>query len=267
MRAQKAPDPSCKRTRGQYRPGDQTRLQSTTVRIPRAAVNGEILCGPPTGQEVGDYPWASQCPTRSATLAPPALDQPQPTMPLFLSKTGAAPTVLTKDKDRILSYTLTADGAKQLRAAGIRNGHKIPARVLASLIRSGQAHSPHLAESQGQVRFDFASDDTSDFLPRCEMTGVTSDVHLVVYGEGNGTRAVLCLSPGELTISSLASQPPATIRPRRPAPVVVFTGSQGTDEEFKLGVIERTEDAQCPQRIRPVLASPYCGSPDRRLWF
>jgi hypothetical protein len=41
------------------------------------------------------------------------------------------------------------------------------------------------------VRFDFVGDDTSDFLPRCEMTGVTSDVHLVVYGEGTGTVARL----------------------------------------------------------------------------
>jgi hypothetical protein len=112
-------------------------------------------------------------------------------MPLFLAKTGTAPTVLTKDKERIVSYTLTADGAKQLRAAGVRSGQKIPPRVLAAMIRSGDAHSPRLAEAAGQVRFDFAGDDTSDFLPRCEMTGVTSDVHLVVYGEGTGTVAKL----------------------------------------------------------------------------
>jgi hypothetical protein len=112
-------------------------------------------------------------------------------MPLFLSKPGNAPTVLTKDKERVVGYTLTPDGAKQLRAAGIRSGTKVPSRILAALIRSGHAHSPRLAESQGQVRFDFEGDDTADFLPRCEMTGVTSDVHLVVYGEGNGTVAKL----------------------------------------------------------------------------
>jgi hypothetical protein len=98
---------------------------------------------------------------------------------------------LTKDKERIVAYTVTADGAKQLRAAGVRSGQKIPPRVLAAMIRSGDAHSSRLAESAGQVRFDFAGDDTSDFLPRCEMTGVTSDVHLVVYGEGTGTVAKL----------------------------------------------------------------------------
>ena len=59
------------------------------------------------------------------------------------------------------------------------------------MVRSGQAHSPSLADSHGHVRFDFAGDDTSDLLPRCEMTGVTSDVHLVVYGEGNGAIAKL----------------------------------------------------------------------------
>jgi len=112
-------------------------------------------------------------------------------MPLFLATSGNAPTVLTKDRERIVSYTLTPDGAKQLRASGVRSGSKVPSRILAALIRSGSAHSPRLAESSGQVRFDFASDDTSDFLPRCEMTGVTSDVHLVVYGEGNGTVAKL----------------------------------------------------------------------------
>ena len=112
-------------------------------------------------------------------------------MPLFLSKPGTAPTVLTKDKERIVSYTLTPDGAKQLRAAGIKNGTKVPPRILAALIRSGAAHSPRLAEAQGQVRFDFEGDDMADFLPRCEMTGVASDVHLVVYGEGNGVVAKL----------------------------------------------------------------------------
>jgi hypothetical protein len=113
-------------------------------------------------------------------------------MPLFLAKSGTAPTVLTKDKERVVAYTVTADGVKQLRAAGVRSGGKVPPRVLASMIRAGQAHSPRLAESAGQVQlFDFAGDNTSDWLPRCEMTDVTSDVHLVVYGEGAGTVAKL----------------------------------------------------------------------------
>lgn len=112
-------------------------------------------------------------------------------MPLFLSKTGSAPSAFTKDCERNFSYTLTPSGAKHLRAVGVRNGQQFPAPILASLVRSGDAHSPRLAKSPGQVRFDFAGDDTSDVLPRCDMTGVTSDVHLVVYGDGSGTIAKL----------------------------------------------------------------------------
>jgi hypothetical protein len=126
-------------------------------------------------------------------------------MPLFLSKTGTSPTVLTKDKDRIVSYTLTSDGLKQLRGAGVRSAQQVPPRILASLIKSGYAHSPRPAEASGQVRFDFESDDTSDYLPRCEMTGVASDVHLVVYGEGNGTVAKLLGSEPRFVLQKVTS--------------------------------------------------------------
>ncbi len=34
-------------------------------------------------------------------------------------------------------------------------------------------------------------DDSADHLPRCELTGATSDLHLVVYGEGKGIVAKL----------------------------------------------------------------------------
>ncbi len=112
-------------------------------------------------------------------------------MPLFHSPKGQPPGVLTKDKDRVLHYTLTPEGTKQLRAIGLRSGDTVPARVLASLIRSGLAHSPRPAEAAGQVRFDFSDDNTADFLPRCELTGTTADLHLVVYGEGNGVVARL----------------------------------------------------------------------------
>jgi hypothetical protein len=112
-------------------------------------------------------------------------------MPLLHAPKGQSPGVLTKDNDRVLHYTLTAEGLKQLRAAGVRSGDKVPARVLASLIRSGQAHSPRVAEAAGQVRFDFSDDNTADFLPRCELTSTTADLHLVVHGEGNGVVARL----------------------------------------------------------------------------
>jgi hypothetical protein len=112
-------------------------------------------------------------------------------MPMFHSPKGQPPGVLTKDKDRVLHYALTPEGTKQLRAAGLRSGDTVPARVLASLIRSGHAHSPRPAEAAGQVRFDFGEDNTADFLPRCELTGTSADLHLVVYGEGSGVVARL----------------------------------------------------------------------------
>ena len=112
-------------------------------------------------------------------------------MPLFLAKSGATPTALLKDGDRVVAYTLTVQGAKQLRSAGVRTGQKFPARVLASLIRSGQAHSPRPADAAGQGLFTFQDEDLGSSLPRCELSGSTSDVHLVVYGEGAGTMAKL----------------------------------------------------------------------------
>jgi hypothetical protein len=112
-------------------------------------------------------------------------------MPLFQSRTAAGPVVITKDKDRIVAYTLTLEGVKKLREAGVRSGQEFPSRALAALIRSGQAHSPRVADTAGQKQFGFVREETDLQLPRCEMTGVTSDVHLVVYGDGAGTVAKL----------------------------------------------------------------------------
>lgn len=75
----------------------------------------------------------------------------------------------------------------------MRHGRKFPAAILASLIRSGDAHSPRLADHAGQITL-WSDEDTEQQLPRCEMTGSTADLHLVVYGEGIGTLVKL-LSP------------------------------------------------------------------------
>lgn len=113
-------------------------------------------------------------------------------MPLFQAKSAAGPVAITKDKDRIVAYTLTSEGVKKLREAGVRSGQDFPSRAFAALIRSGQAHSPRVADAAGQKQFGFDHRDETDVhLPRCEMTGVTSDVHLVVYGDGTGTVAKL----------------------------------------------------------------------------
>ena len=111
-------------------------------------------------------------------------------MPLFQAKSGAPGSILAKDGDRIVAYSLTPQGAKQLRAAGVKSGHKVPSRVLAALVRTGNAHSPHLADATGQSMLGFREDEPT-CLPRCELTGTTSDVHLVVYGDGSGTLAKL----------------------------------------------------------------------------
>jgi len=111
-------------------------------------------------------------------------------MPLYKAKSGAAGSILAKDGERVVAYSLTPQGAKQLRAAGVRSGQKVPARVLASLVRTGNAHSPRLADAAGQSMLGFKEDEQT-CLPRCELTGTTSDVHLVVYGESSGTVAKL----------------------------------------------------------------------------
>lgn len=109
-------------------------------------------------------------------------------MPLFQAKSATGPVAITKDKDRIVAYTLTPDGVKKLREAGVRSGQEFPSRAFAALIRSGLAHSPRVADAAGQKQFGFDRHEEIDLhLPRCEMTGVTSDVHLVVYGDGIGT--------------------------------------------------------------------------------
>jgi len=111
-------------------------------------------------------------------------------MPLFQSPPKQPALALTKDRDRIIAYLLTPAAVRRLRESGVRHGRKFPATILASLIRTGDAHSPRPAEHAGQITL-FSDDDTADQLPRCEMTGSTADLHLVVYGEALGTTAKL----------------------------------------------------------------------------
>jgi hypothetical protein len=114
-------------------------------------------------------------------------------MPVFQSTSSRPPEILSKDGPRIVAYRLTPEAVKRLREAGVRHGREVPGRLLAALIRTGGAHSPAPADAAGQARL-FVDDDTPDHLPRCEMTGSTADLHLVVYGEGGG-RLVRLLAP------------------------------------------------------------------------
>jgi hypothetical protein len=111
-------------------------------------------------------------------------------MPLFQSSHKQPAQALTKDGARIIAYALTPAAVRRLRGSGVRHGRKFPAAILASLIRSGDAYSPRVADHPEQISL-FGDDDTADQLPRCEMTGSTADLHLVVYGEALGTVAKL----------------------------------------------------------------------------
>ena len=62
----------------------------------------------------------------------------------------------------------------------MRSGQDFPSRAFAALIRSGLAPSPRVADAAGQEQFGFdRREEINLHLPRCEMTGGTSDVHLV----------------------------------------------------------------------------------------
>lgn len=110
-------------------------------------------------------------------------------MALFRSTAGQPPEILSKDRERIVAYALTSAAVRRLRESGVRHGRNVPGRILAALIRSGDAHSPRSADAVGQKTF--FDDDTPDHLPRCELTGVVTDLHLIVYGEGQGMLAKL----------------------------------------------------------------------------
>lgn len=132
-------------------------------------------------------------------------------MPLFQNSKGSKPSILTKDGTRILAYSLSPAGLRQLRDTGVRHGGEVQPRVLAALIRSGLAHSPSVAESVGQERFNFEGDSTSQLLPRCELTGSSADIHLVVYDEGvNRVAQLLSFEPRFVLRKATSLSIPAT---------------------------------------------------------
>jgi hypothetical protein len=112
-------------------------------------------------------------------------------MPLFQNQPkSGGPLALTKEKTGVVAYALTPAAVRRLRESGVRSGRKFPASVLAALIRSGDAHSPRPADAPGQALL-FADDEAVDQLPRCELTGSTADLHLVVFREGAAAVAKL----------------------------------------------------------------------------
>jgi len=119
-------------------------------------------------------------------------------MPLLRRQGPKDAVAVTKDKERVLAYNLTPAGLRRLRESGVRIGSRFPSSILASLIRTGDAHSPHAAEAQGQALL-FTSDTTADELPRCALTGSIADLHLVVV-QGFGHSAVAHLLSPEARI-------------------------------------------------------------------
>ena len=131
-----------------------------------------------------------------------------PAVPLLRREGPKDAVALTKDKDRVLAYNLTPAGLRRLRDNGVRIGSSFPSSILASLIRTGDAHSPRPAEEPGQGKL-FDADTTSNELPRCEATGSTADLHLVVHGiEGSATAQLLfagrAFCPAEIDDSQCA---------------------------------------------------------------
>jgi hypothetical protein len=101
-------------------------------------------------------------------------------MPLLQREGTKSAIALTKDKERVLAYSLTAAALRRLKDSGVRVGSVFPTTILVSLIRTGDAHSPRPAESAGQGKL-FGEEITADELPRCEVTGTMADLHLVVH--------------------------------------------------------------------------------------
>lgn len=102
-------------------------------------------------------------------------------MPLLQREGSKGAVAVTKDKERILAYSLTAAALRRLKDSGVRVGSVFPTTILVSLIRSGDAHSPRPAEVVGQGKL-FGDEITAEELPRCEVTGTMADLHLVVHG-------------------------------------------------------------------------------------
>ena len=158
-------------------------------------------------------------------------------MPLLRKDKKAGTVALTKDKDRILAYSLTPAAMRRLREHGVRVGGALPSTILASLIRTGDAHSPRPADAAGQSQL-FGDDDTAARLPRCETTGSTADLHLVVHGADGNAVAQLLSPEGRFVHRKLTTLS---------VPIWLLT-SQLLDQLEESAQVPR--DAEAAQRLR-----------------
>jgi len=94
--------------------------------------------------------------------------------------------VRTTIQNAIITFQLTAAGAKRLLEAGIKDGARFRRAVLFNLYRSGDAYThgtgPGVIEpyKKGQIELDFSNDpEPETIFPRCSSCGSLSDLHFV----------------------------------------------------------------------------------------
>ncbi|MGB9006127.1 MAG: hypothetical protein WCB96_10420 [Candidatus Aminicenantales bacterium] len=108
--------------------------------------------------------------------------------------------VRTSIENLIITFQLTAAGARRLLEAGIKDGSKFRRAILFELSRSGDAFThgtgpgriePH---RKGQLGLDLSNDpEPATIFPRCSLCGSFDDLHLVeIRQESRHYAAIEC---------------------------------------------------------------------------
>jgi len=94
--------------------------------------------------------------------------------------------VRTAIQNAIITFQLTATGAKRLLEAGVKDGSRFRRAILFGLYRTGDAYThgtgPGVIEpyKRGQLEIDFSNDpEPETIFPRCSSCGSLSDLHFV----------------------------------------------------------------------------------------
>jgi hypothetical protein len=107
-----------------------------------------------------------------------------PILHQYQDKTGWF--IRTAIQNAIITFQLTAAGAKRLLESGIKDGARFRRAILFALYRSGDAYThgtgPGIIEpyKKGQLEIDFSNDpEPETIFPRCSSCGSLSDLHFV----------------------------------------------------------------------------------------